>query len=113
MNLHIRDMTLYHHVVTCMYVLLVDIFSLLSTGALAGVAYWTAFYPADTIKSHIQTNPLHANQSFVQIFRRVYKTEGINGLYRGWGITAARAAPAHAAIFATYEYSLKLLKNDK
>ena len=79
-------------------------------GAMAGVAYWTAFYPADTVKSHIQTNPLHADQNFIQTFNYVYRTEGLRGLYRGWGITAARAAPAHAAIFAVYEYTLKLLK---
>ena len=77
---------------------------------MAGVAYWTAFYPADTVKSHIQTNPKHADQSFVQTFNYVYRTEGLRGLYRGWGITAARAAPAHAAIFAVYEYALKLLR---
>lgn len=81
-----------------------------SVGALAGVAYWTAFYPADTVKSHIQTNPEHVGQSFVKTFQSVYRAEGIQGLYRGWGITAARAAPAHALIFATYEYTMKLLK---
>ena len=80
--------------------------------ALAGVGYWTAFYPADTVKSMIQTNPDHMGKGFGETFWAVYRTQGMTGLYRGWGITAARAAPAHAAIFAVYEYTLKLLKQN-
>jgi len=79
-------------------------------GAAAGVAYWTAFYPADTIKSQIQTHPQHANRGFLEMFAMLYKSEGLAGLYRGWGITALRAAPAHATIFAAYEYTLKWLR---
>eukprot|EP00980_Cylindrotheca_fusiformis_P006914 scaffold1442_cov128-Cylindrotheca_fusiformis.AAC.35 len=79
-------------------------------GALSGVGYWTAFYPADTVKSMIQTNPDHMGNGFVETMVRVYQREGIRGLYRGWGITAARAAPSHAMIFAIYEYTMKLLK---
>jgi len=78
-------------------------------GALAGVMYWTAFYPADTVKSMIQTNPDHSGKGFAETFCSMYEKEGLKGLYRGWGITAARAAPAHAAIFAAYEYTMKLL----
>mmetsp|Transcript_10405 Transcript_10405/g.14694 ORF Transcript_10405/g.14694 Transcript_10405/m.14694 type:complete len:359 (+) Transcript_10405:173-1249(+) len=79
-------------------------------GALAGGAYWTAFYPADTVKSYIQTSPDHNGSSFIRTLISLYRSIGIRGLYRGWGITAARAAPAHAAIFATYEYTMKFLK---
>ena len=59
----------------------------------------------------IQTNPDHMGKGFMETFVSVYQAQGIRGLYRGWGITAARAAPAHAAIFAVYEYTMKLLKN--
>ena len=78
-------------------------------GALAGVGYWTAFYPADTVKSLIQVHPDHSGKGFVETFRHIFEKEGVRGLYRGWGVTAARAAPAHAAIFAVYEQSLKLM----
>mmetsp|Transcript_16446 Transcript_16446/g.25573 ORF Transcript_16446/g.25573 Transcript_16446/m.25573 type:complete len:354 (+) Transcript_16446:208-1269(+) len=81
-------------------------------GASAGVAYWTAFYPADTVKSYIQTNPNHNGSTFVRTMMSLYRSIGIRGLYRGWGITAARAAPSHAAIFATYEYAMKLMTPD-
>lgn len=80
-------------------------------GALSGVGYWTAFYPADTVKSLIQTNPDHVGKGFLETLTHVYQKEGIRGLYRGYGVTAARAAPAHALIFAVYEYTMKLLKD--
>jgi len=35
------------------------------------------------------------------------RNEGVGSLYRGWGITVLRAAPAHALIFACYEETLK------
>jgi hypothetical protein len=66
---------------------------------------------ADTVKSKIQTNPDHAGRGFVETFLAIYRKEGVRGLYRGWGITAARAAPAHAMIFAVYEYTLKLMSS--
>ena len=78
-------------------------------GAMAGVAYWTAFYPADTVKSAIQTNPDFAQKSFGSTFMSMLRNEGAGALYRGWGITVLRAAPAHALIFACYEETLKWL----
>lgn len=81
-------------------------------GAAAGVAYWTAFYPADTVGSRLRANPAYASASngFKEIFLDIYRTEGVAGLYRGWGITAMRAAPAHALIFAMYEQTLALFR---
>jgi hypothetical protein len=78
-------------------------------GAMAGMSYWTAFYPADTVKSALQTNPDFAKKSFVQTFLGIYRNEGMSALYRGWGVTVMRAAPAHALIFACYEETLKWL----
>lgn len=81
----------------------------LGGGAAAGVAYWTAFYPADTVKSQIQTNPKFSNRSFFKTLTEIYASEGLLGLYRGWGITALRAAPSHALIFAVYEQTMQSL----
>lgn len=54
-------------------------------GALSGVGYWTAFFPADTVKSMIQTNPDHYDKGFIETLIKVYQKEGVRGLYRGWG----------------------------
>ena len=83
----------------------------LTGGIASGVAYWTAFYPADCVKSLIQTRADFANKSFLEAFKTIYRTEGIAGLYRGWGITVARGAPGNALVFAGYEYVSKLLHN--
>ena len=79
-------------------------------GAAAGVSYWTAFYPADTVGSQMRANPEYASKSFMDVFRKIYKREGWKGLYRGWGITALRAAPAHALIFAMYEQTMGVFR---
>ena len=76
-------------------------------GATAGVAYWSFVFPADTIKSIIQTTT--PSTSFRQTFLSITNTHGLLGLYNGWGITVARAAPSHALVFATYEFVRKLL----
>ena len=108
----------------------------LLAGAAAGVVYNFVFFPADTIKSRMQTqevNPidltgraavsehepatadLKTNKSlrnagykpkratFWATGRELWLEQGIRGLYRGCGITVARAAPSSAVIFAVYE----------
>ena len=79
-------------------------------GAAAGVAYWTAFYPADTVGSQMRANHEYASRTFADVFADVYRREGYRGLYRGWCITAIRAVPAHALIFAMYEQTICLFR---
>ena len=73
------------------------------SGAMAGMSYNFLFYPADTIKSKIQTGELShhtgGRQTFLGIGRALYHTHGLKGLYRGCGITCARSAPSSALIF--------------
>jgi hypothetical protein len=79
-------------------------------GVLSGISYWTAFFPADTVKSLMQTRPDYGDRTFTDVFKAIYRSEGVAGLYRGWGITVARGAPANALIFAGYEYTSKMLR---
>lgn len=81
-------------------------------GAVAGVAFNLSLFPADTIKSRIQTESLTIsgasngagrNRGFFEVGRLIYRSGGIKALYRGCGITIGRAAPSSAIIFATYE----------
>ncbi|OKP01977.1 Amino-acid transporter arg-13 [Penicillium subrubescens] len=78
-------------------------------GASAGMSYNFLFYPADTIKSRMQTadiSTLAANgerQSFVGVARALWRQQGLKGMYRGCGITCARSAPSSAFIFSVYE----------
>lgn len=75
-------------------------------GALAGMSYNFLFYPADTIKSKIQTGELNSTgikPTFSGVGMELWKTHGLKGLYRGCGITVARSAPSSALIFSIVE----------
>jgi len=76
-------------------------------GAAAGVAYNSICFPADTIKSRMQTGEVtgglgEARLSFVGTGRQIWREGGARGLYRGCGITCARAAPSSAVVFTIF-----------
>ena len=80
------------------------------SGAAAGVANNVAFFPADTVKSTMQTEEVlrpravgEPGRTFLGTFRAMYRAQGISGLYAGCGITVARAIPSSALIFLIYD----------
>lgn len=78
------------------------------SGAVAGMAYNFMFYPADTIKSRMQTEDLSVarpgtRNTFWSVGKALWRDQGLKGLYRGCGITVGRAAPSSALIFTVYE----------
>jgi mitochondrial ornithine carrier protein len=75
-------------------------------GASAGVSYNFLFFPADTIKSRMQTVPFggpHERRTFWNEGVAVWRQHGLKGLYRGCGITCLRSAPSSAFIFMVYD----------
>ncbi|KAI2635513.1 mitochondrial carrier domain-containing protein [Xylaria nigripes] len=77
-----------------------------AAGASAGMAYNFLFFPADTIKSRMQTSPVGGTQkktTFVQESKALWKQLGLRGFYRGCGITVLRAAPGSAFIFTVFD----------
>ena len=79
-------------------------------GAIGGVTYWTAFFPADVVKTRIQSDKRYAKEGLFKGLLHVYQNEGARGLYRGWSITALRAFPSNGVIFFTYEMLAKQWK---
>ena len=80
----------------------------LLAGAAAGVSYNFLFYPADTIKSRMQTEEVVSGlqvkrPTFLEVGRVLWRQQGLRGMYRGCGITVGRSAPSSAFIFAIYE----------
>ncbi|RQM21688.1 hypothetical protein B5M09_008196, partial [Aphanomyces astaci] len=73
----------------------------IAAGALSGIAYNGAFYPADTVKSLVQTHPTHRRS--MDVVKEVYALHGVGGFYRGFPPTVLRAIPANAVLFYTYE----------
>lgn len=82
-------------------------------GGSAGVAYTLACFPADTIKSRMQTENLSTSResdggrrkrnTFRASGLSLWRQQGMKGLYRGCGITVAKSAPSSAFIFAIYD----------
>ena len=78
-------------------------------GAAAGVSYNFVLYPADTVKSRMQTEDVFQSASdakrrtFWMVGKSLWKQQGLAGMYRGCGITVARSAPSSAFIFSIYE----------
>lgn len=73
-------------------------------GGLAGVAFWTSTYPIDAVKTKQQTMKAdYVRLNFRQCCHRLYRTEGMRGLFRGYSVTALRAVPGNAVLIAVYE----------
>ncbi|KAI1766182.1 mitochondrial carrier [Hypoxylon sp. FL1150] len=75
-------------------------------GASAGMSYNFLFFPADTIKSRMQTAPVGGSghhRTFWQEGKALWNQHGLRGLYRGCGITVLRSAPSSAFIFMVFD----------
>ncbi|GAQ47163.1 hypothetical protein AtubIFM54640_001166 [Aspergillus tubingensis] len=87
----------------------IPIYQKMIAGAAAGVSYNFLFYPADTIKSRMQTEDVTRGayngkrQTFWGVAKALWRQQGLRALYRGCGITCARSAPSSAFIFTVYE----------
>ncbi|KAJ2917897.1 hypothetical protein MD484_g2521, partial [Candolleomyces efflorescens] len=89
------------------------------SGACAGAAFNIALFPADTVKSAMQTEEelrkgtstgagVQPRSTFLGTFKKMYKAQGIRGLYAGCGVTVARSIPSSAIIFVTYDELKKM-----
>lgn len=81
---------------------------LMVAGSASGIAFWTAFFPADVIKTQVQTSN-DVKQTFWHTFAHIWRTRGVRGLYMGYWITVLRAVPANALLFVAYEATKRLI----
>ncbi|XP_077235302.1 mitochondrial carnitine/acylcarnitine carrier-like protein [Tasmannia lanceolata] len=79
--------------------------SMVVAGGLAGASFWISVYPTDVVKSVIQVdyykNPKYSGS--IDAFKKILASEGVKGLYKGFGPAMARSVPANAACFVAYE----------
>lgn len=61
--------------------------SLIVAGGLAGASFWMSVYPTDVVKSVIQVDDYKSPKysGSADAFRKIVASEGIKGLYRGFG----------------------------
>lgn len=79
--------------------------SLVIAGGVAGASFWFSVYPTDVVKSVIQVDDFK-NPKFsgsIDAFKKILASEGVKGLYKGFGPAMARSVPANAACFLAYE----------
>ncbi|KAL9422712.1 hypothetical protein AB3S75_034901 [Citrus x aurantiifolia] len=79
--------------------------AVLLAGGLSGACFWFSVYPTDVVKSVIQVDD-YKNPKFsgsIDAFKKILKSEGVKGLYKGFGPAMARSVPANAACFLAYE----------
>ncbi|KZP25655.1 mitochondrial carrier [Athelia psychrophila] len=80
-------------------------------GAASGALCVLTLYPADTVKSAIQTRDelrpavgaRHVQPAFWATARAMWRSHGLRGLYAGCGMTVARAVPGSGIVFVIYD----------
>lgn len=84
--------------------------------ASAGMTSWVFIFPADVIRSKLYAKSITTPSSptaigGIELARQLVKEQGITSLYRGMGITVARAGPVAAAVLPVYDAVLAWLSS--
>ena len=72
-------------------------------GAISGAACVVPTYPADVIKTILQSSDGSDEGSVWQVVQDIYQKKGANGFWEGLSSRMSRAALNHAITFATYD----------
>ncbi|XP_053573176.1 solute carrier family 25 member 48 isoform X2 [Bombina bombina] len=84
-------------------------------GGIAGAISWGTATPMDVVKSRIQADGVHSNKykGVADCISQSYHNEGLKVFFRGVTVNAVRGFPMSAAMFLTYELSLKAIRATK
>ena len=87
----------------------VESWKLCTYGGLAGYSMWLSCYPIDVVKSKLQTDVIGSwkYKNSAAVIRDIWKTQGVRGFFVGFSPTILRAAPANAATFLAFEWSMR------
>ncbi|KAL0036201.1 hypothetical protein WJX79_007894 [Trebouxia sp. C0005] len=79
--------------------------TLMVAGGAAGAVYWLTVYPADIIKSKLQTDSYQqpAYRGTLHCARQLYAADGMAAFFKGFSPAFGRSVPANAAAFLVYE----------
>mmetsp|Transcript_62121 Transcript_62121/g.160168 ORF Transcript_62121/g.160168 Transcript_62121/m.160168 type:complete len:338 (-) Transcript_62121:339-1352(-) len=75
----------------------------LCSGGCAGALGWSLVLPFDVAKTRLQSGQIEG--SCFRVLRHIARTEGMKGLFSGWGPAVMRAFPANAGLFLGVETS--------
>jgi solute carrier family 25 carnitine/acylcarnitine transporter 20/29 len=85
------------------------------SGGMAGLAYWVAALPLDTVKTWVQSADLrHGSLSVAESIRSIQRREGATGvvrqLFRGWQVAYGRGIPSAAITMIVYSWTFDQLQ---
>jgi solute carrier family 25 carnitine/acylcarnitine transporter 20/29 len=83
--------------------------AILVAGGVGGTVFWAANFPADLVKTRLQTRRTTTPVSLSSVVKEVYRTDGLRGFYRGFTPCIIRAAPANAVAFWGLETTMRAL----
>jgi len=74
-------------------------------GSIAGILFWVSVFPVDVVKTRIQTDSLDKPQykGIVDCFKQTYRSNGLQGFFRGFLPCMLRAIPVNGVVFMLYE----------
>lgn len=78
-------------------------------GASAGLAQTPVSSPIELVKTRLQlqSSGQSSSQSPMQCLRKIYRREGLRGIFKGLNITLLREGPGYGVYFVTYEVLTK------
>ncbi|KAL7515764.1 hypothetical protein ACHAWX_000842 [Stephanocyclus meneghinianus] len=85
----------------------------MACAASAGMVCWSVIFPWDVIRSRLYSQTINNETSLsgFQMARQMIREQGFSSLYRGVGITVARAGPVAAAVLPVYDCVLSLVSS--
>jgi solute carrier family 25 (mitochondrial carnitine/acylcarnitine transporter), member 20/29 len=84
-------------------------------GGLSGATAWVISFPLDCIRAGVQGQDLWglSRLSAVQVYRQLWATKGIQGLYAGVTPSLVRAFLVSGSRFSAYEFALWVLRGGR
>ena len=82
-------------------------------GGCSGALAWFISFPLDCVRAGVQGQPLPAQNSAIEITRRLLRDRGIRGLYSGASASITRAFLVSGSRFSAYEFALFLLRGGR
>jgi len=90
-----------------------DMFKLSMAGGIAGCTCWISSYPADVIKSRLQTDGFSEKPMYKGTWdcvQKSFRAEGWRWMFKGLGPTLFRAFPTNAATFSVTLVTMNMLQ---